>query len=318
MNTLFKKIDTHALNALLKHKKIIVGLSGGPDSVFLLHYMVNLRTEHGIELIAAHLDHGWRKESPEDAQWCAQLCASLNVSIINAHAHEIPLSKPVSGELQGRLLRRTFFEKALQEQDATAIVLGHHADDVLETFFIRLARGASLSGLSSIALEEGSYIHPLINVRKNEILTWLEEHQQTYRVDATNDTDAYLRNKIRNNVIPLLNTLDERFSSNALKTIATLKEENELLIRYANDTLESLRHEKENYKYHLSHFLELPTTLQKRILIKLLVNHKISFTPTTGFLDELLRFLHTHNVGIHQIAHEGSIMKKSGYFWFEK
>lgn len=315
MNSLFKKINTTALTTLLMHKKIVVGLSGGADSVFLLHYLVMLRNEHGIELIAAHLDHEWRQESSADAAWCKELCSQLNVPLVVERASMLNIKKTATGELKGRLLRRTFFEQVMKKNSATAIALAHHADDVIETFFIRLIRGSSLSGLACLTLSDGYYLHPLITIHKQEILTWLKAANQEYRIDATNDTDVFLRNNVRNNVLPLLQSIDDRFSHNALSTIEKLRKENHALNKLTDKLINDMTHEN---AYQLSTFAAYDEVLQKRILIKLLVKSSFIFTPTTPFLDELLRFLHTPRGGSHQIASPGRVVKKSGFFWFEE
>lgn len=124
------------------NRTIIVGLSGGPDSVCLLSLLKKLASSYEITVIAAHLDHGWRTQSGQDAAFCKEFAESLGVTYIQAHASEIKLTKPYNGskEEQGRMLRRQFFETVAADTNAHAIALAHHQDDQQETFFLRMIR----------------------------------------------------------------------------------------------------------------------------------------------------------------------------------
>ena len=165
-------------NSLIpNHSTLIIGLSGGPDSVYLLHQLVFLQKEKNLTLIAAHLDHEWRKDSSKDTNFCQQLCTPMPVTFICKKASELGLSLDYKGSQEeiGRKLRRYFFEQLAQKYKATAIVLGHHADDQIETFFIRLIRGSTIYGLSSMKEKEGLYKNiwltgPAVCVFKGEII----------------------------------------------------------------------------------------------------------------------------------------------------
>ncbi len=148
--------------------RIIIGLSGGPDSVFLLHALAQLRTTRKLFLVAAHLDHEWRTESAQDMQFCKTLAESYAIPFVAKKISQLSLSYKSNGskEEYGRKARRFFFESLAQEYNADAIALAHHADDQQETFFIRLMRGATVSGLYGMKPKDGLYIRPLLSIKK--------------------------------------------------------------------------------------------------------------------------------------------------------
>ena len=148
--SLFNKIEQfcNRENLISPDQTIIIGLSGGPDSVFLLYFFLNIQKKYNLKLIAAHLDHGWRTESPQDAEFCKNLCTERNIPYFQKHLRDIKQTKSPSGspEQDARNARRAFFQDLAHEQHADAIALAHHQDDLIETFFIRLIRGSRFNG----------------------------------------------------------------------------------------------------------------------------------------------------------------------------
>jgi len=226
--------------------RIIVGLSGGPDSVFLLHALVALRDVQQLTLIAAHLDHGWRTTSAEDVAFCATLTNQLNVPFVHEHARNLAKmfnsTRHTTGSLedQGRRMRRTFFERVQHEHQAGAIALAHHQDDQHETFFIRLTRGAGLAGLAGIRPKAKQYIHPLLCCTKREILDTLHEHALPYQIDATNTDQKFLRNRIRTHLLPCLHNCDNRSQASLTRAIEQLQETDAYLEQATEKLLESM------------------------------------------------------------------------------
>ena len=134
---------------------------------------------------------------------------SLASEYIQATPADIPLTKDTgSQEDRGRRLRRTFLEKIAKEHSADAIALGHHQDDQQETFFLRLIRGASITGLAGMKPRHGLYIRPLLDCKKESILTYLRTEGLSFLHDSTNEDDSFLRNGIRLNVLPALRSCD--------------------------------------------------------------------------------------------------------------
>lgn len=294
-------------------QRIIVGLSGGPDSVFLLYFLASLREAYDLKLIAAHLNHEWREEANQEQKDCAALAQKLNIPFITTKRSELSASITYNGsqEEYGRKMRRHFFEKVLQEQNADSIALAHHAQDQEETFFIRLIRGSSLTGLTSIKPQQGLYIRPLLETNKSDLLAWLHQNNIPYATDKTNDSSDYLRNRIRMNVLPALHTCDDRFAANFISTINRLQSTEQFLEELTHTTFDSISNIQNNQRYiNIPQLLTLNETLRQRILMHWLITENVPFPTTQAFLDEIIRFLQNKNGGTHAAHQKWSIVKK--------
>ena len=186
--------------------RVLIGLSGGPDSVALTHVLFELRARLGLSLALAHLNHGLRPEADEDEGFCRALADHLGLPIAtrrddvagDAKRHRRSL------EEQGRLARYGFFAEQASTSGCTRIALGHTMDDQAETVLMRLARGTATRGLAAIRPVAGLRIRPLIEVRRADILDYLRERGLTYREDASNDDRRFTRNRVRHDVLPAL------------------------------------------------------------------------------------------------------------------
>jgi len=308
---------------LQKDMTIIIGLSGGPDSVFLLHILSQLKTEYSLTLIVAHLDHGWRENSANDIDFCREYATRYGAYFEHAHARDIIVTKKSSGSLeeQGRLLRRTFFEQIAQKYDSpqttTAIALAHHHDDQIETFFIRLLRGAGVTGLAGIRPQHKShnkkYIHPLLCCTKEEILTFLHTHSLSYLEDPTNKDPRFLRNRIRNTIVPALRLCDTRFDASLKRTMGHLQKADEFIQATTHKALEHVSTIQKNSQRQLllPAFAQLHPFLQKQVLLAWLIESGFSFTVSSGLLDELIRFLLISKNKKHLLYHSWSIIKQN-------
>lgn len=311
-NHLFEHIRLYCTeqNLIAPGSTIVVGLSGGPDSVFLLHYLASLRQELNLTLIAAHLDHGWRTESAQDAQFCQELADSYQIPLIVRSLKDAPADFKFNGSKEefGRKARRAFFEQVAKEHNAQAIALAHHADDQIETFFLRLIRGASLTGLAGIKAQDGLYIRPLLSISKQEILDYLHEHKIPYVIDASNQSDEYLRNRIRNSVIPTLKACDNRFEKNFANTHAKLIETEKFLQELCAAQLYEMS--DGNKGLDIQKLSALHPVLRNRVLINWLIAHKVPFTPSQGLLDEIVRFLENTKANKHTLYEKWQLVKK--------
>ena len=184
---------------------ILVALSGGPDSVALLHALCQIRNQFKIKPVAAHLNHEWRPEAQLDAEFCEELCQKLNVAFTLEKLSELKFNMPWNGsrEAQSRQIRQLFLNQVAQRNNASYIALGHHLDDQIETFFMRLIRGSSSNGLTGMKQLQKQYWRPLLEVSKAEIYNYLAEHQLNFCIDSTNESDLFLRNRIRK-ILPIL------------------------------------------------------------------------------------------------------------------
>lgn len=298
-------------NLIKPQSTIIVGLSGGPDSVCLLTMLKNFESSHGLKLIAAHLDHGWRENSAQDAQFCKDFALKNNVQYVQAQAADISIAKKYNGSQEelGRFLRRQFFQNIAQEYAADAIALAHHQDDQQETFFMRMMRGASLTGLSSMRPLDGLYIRPLLDLYKQEILEYLAQENVPYVLDDTNENTAFLRNAIRHNVIPALRTSDERFDKTFHKTLNHIQQTEEFLERIAQHHFREITSENDGLLLlDGGKFLSIDPFLQHRLILLWLCKAQVPFTPSTAFFDEIVRFFKNKNKQ-HQIHQSWYILK---------
>src|ERR671921_2133502 len=207
-------------------------VSGGPDSVALLRVVVSL----GGEPVVLHVDHGLRgRESREDAEFVGELCQRLNVR------HEVrSISLDGSSNLQelARDERYRLAEEVAAGMGLGVVATGHTADDVAETVLMNLARGTGLRGLAGIPPVRGKVQRPLIGCTRREILDYLEEIDQPYRTDPTNLTGKYARNRVRLEVLPVLEELYPAATGNIARAASLVREDLEILEELATGTLQ--------------------------------------------------------------------------------
>lgn len=313
-NKIKNYIKTHISPVFTEKPHILVGLSGGPDSVFLLHFLKKLETEGTITLSAAHLNHGWRTEANEEELFCKDLCKKLEIPCFAEHAKNLTIDLKPNGSQEeiGRKLRQHFFKKIKKEQNIDYIALAHHQQDQEETFFIRLIRGASLAGLTAIKPFQKEYIRPLLCLSKQEIVDYLEENNLEYKVDQSNESDNFLRNRIRNHVIPALKGVDPRFSQKFETTLKNLEQENLLLEKITESAFESVFSELIGNQ---EVFCSLDSILQKRLVVRWLCTKRVKFIPSSGFLEEIIKFISSERGGIHQVHENWAIKKQQKKFW---
>lgn len=307
-----------------RDKTVVIGLSGGPDSVFLLHLLCSIRTERNLTLVAAHLDHGWRAQSHEDVAFCQKMADQHAVTFVHGHARNFPSpstnksQKTGSLEALGRAARRAFFEHVAQDKRADFIALGHHADDQLETFFIRLTRGAGVAGLAGILPRNGIYVHPLLLARKQEILAFLAENQLPYLVDSTNTDRRFLRNRIRHDVIPALSKTDARFTDSAARTITLLQKTQDYLTHETEKSLREIGSVNDGkFWIDSAKLLALHTFLRDQVILAWLIQARTPFTPSQDLIQEIVRFLGNNKSSCHTLYDSWRITKKQCYACIE-
>jgi tRNA(Ile)-lysidine synthase len=219
---------------------LVTALSGGPDSVALLDALLRACRKPGLRVVAAHLDHSLRPDSAADASFCAELCDRLKVTLRLGQAS--PNAKALrDGGLEeaARLMRYSFLRRVAREENAQAVVLGHTLDDQAETVLLRLVRGSGALGLSAMRAWDGELLRPLLGSRRQAVLAHLNAQRLPYRSDPTNNDTAFLRNRVRHELIPLLERHFNPSISEALgRTARTLAEENQALREVAAQLLD--------------------------------------------------------------------------------
>jgi len=231
-NTVRTYIERH--NLLKDGKPVLVGLSGGADSVVLLSVLCNL----GYDCIAAHCNFNLRgEESKRDESFCEALTKTLNVPLhkISFDTDKYAKEKRISIEMAARDLRYEWFEKLRRETDAQAIAIAHHQEDSTETLMINLCRGTGIRGLTGIRPKNGFVVRPLLSITKGEIMQWVAEKSLPYVTDSTNLTDIYTRNHIRHNIIPLLEKVNPSAGRNIARTTEYLSEVEKIYLYAVNN-----------------------------------------------------------------------------------
>lgn len=205
-----KVIETIDKNKMLNYgDKVIVGVSGGPDSMSLLHILIKLKDKYGLSLYAAHVNHSLRGiESDQDEEFVREYCRKEGIGFYSRKVDigRISSERGVSTETTGREERYAFFKELKDELHADKIALAHNANDQAETILMRIIRGTGIEGLAGIKpVRDGIFIRPLIEIARTEIEKYCEENGIEPRIDRTNSENIYSRNKIRLELIPYLN-----------------------------------------------------------------------------------------------------------------
>ena len=205
------------------NRKYLVALSGGADSVALLLVMKKM----GIDTDAVTCNFHLRgEESDRDEKFCVDLCESLDIKLHRCHfdTRSYATYKKISIEMAARDLRYSYFEQLRKDMDAEAICVAHHQDDSVETVLLNLIRGTGINGLKGIQPVNGHIIRPLLCVGRKDIEAFLHSLNQDYVTDSTNFIDDVMRNKIRLNVIPLLETINPSVRKNIFNTSLNVSE----------------------------------------------------------------------------------------------
>ncbi len=234
-----------ARHYLLKNPdRVIVGLSGGADSVALLHLLVH----EGYDCIAAHCNFHLRgEESNRDEEFVKNVCREWNVplEVIDFKTEEIASDQKISIEMAARDLRYDWFGKLRIKYNADVVAVAHHSDDAAETFLLNLIRGSGIRGLSGMKPRNGYIIRPLLCVTRKEVEDYINLHQLAFVHDSTNSETLYTRNKIRLEILPLLEQINPSVKGSILRTA-----------EYLNDTAEVYFSEIEKQRSAISRFKE--------------------------------------------------------------
>ncbi len=215
-----------------RNKRICVAISGGSDSVALLHFLKSEREKWGYSLSAAHCEHGIRgEESREDMRFTQSLCREWGIPL-RTFEGDCPArakAEKVSLETAARNFRYECFSSLLKEGSADYIALAHHRDDEAETALFRIARGASLTGAAAMRAQNGAYIRPLLAWSKEKIIRYIRENGLSYREDSTNGERVATRNTLRLEILPSLEEAIPGAAANIARFAALAAEDDALL-----------------------------------------------------------------------------------------
>lgn len=318
-----KTIKTY--NLINKGDKVVVGVSGGPDSICLLHVLYTLKQELGIEIFVAHINHMIREAADSETQYVQNFCKKLDIKCFVKKENVTYLAKQQKKGTEeiGRQIRYEFFNEILTETDSNKIATAHNSNDKAETVILNILRGSGISGLKGIeVMREQKYIRPLIDINRTDIEKYCKENGLNPRYDESNDENIYSRNKVRNIIIPYIK---KEFNPNIIKTInrlsAVATEENEYIQKIVKkEYCQMATKENENIILDLKKFNDLELVIKRRIILYTIneVVHTTSGIEKVN-IDDIIK-LCNNNIGNKYIMPIKSIKVyiKKGKIYFLK
>lgn len=263
-------ITQHRL--LQKSDHVVIGVSGGPDSVCLLHVLHSLRHAYGLTLTAVHLNHMLRAEAAdEDQRYTQELCAAMDIAChcFTADVYECAKKWKMTTEEAGRKVRYDAFYQTLHAVGGQKIAVAQNQNDQAETVLMRLMRGAGTDGLSGIAyLRDGVIIRPLLDVKRPDIEAYCAWHHLEPRIDLTNQEALYTRNKIRLHLIPFI---EEHFQENIIEILGRsakiAQEDKDFLRGQADSLIDDKQCVDGVFSISKAKFTGQPRAIQKRMLL---------------------------------------------------
>lgn len=282
-------IQKHQL--LRNGSTVVVGVSGGPDSLALLHYLWKEEASRNLQLIVAHAEHGLRGSSSQaDYEFVQSFCKERSIRFVGEHLHVNQLlgEKKLSTQMAAREARYEFFKRVMEEYRADYLALAQHGDDQIETMLMRQVRGTYSYGLAGIPVRRkfatGEIIRPFLGITKRNIEQYCKEEQLHPRFDESNDSEKYVRNRFRKHVLPFLKEENPLVHYHFQKLSEYLTEDENFLMRLAEQSLSEAMIAKKEGEIVVSNRIisELPKPLQRRtfhlILVYLYGNYSLKIT----------------------------------------
>jgi len=235
---------------------ILIGFSGGPDSVFLFHNLRLLKETLSFNLYASHINHMYRGvDAQHDEDFVRALCEEFGIKLFvkRKNANDYANELKVTEEEAGRILRYNFFRENLKEVGGGKIAVAHNLNDQAETVLQRIIRGTGIDGLGAMSYEKDDLLRPILNVKRSEIEKYLHDNNYDYCIDKTNAQAIYGRNKIRLNLIPYL---EKDFNPNIQNTLFRMSEvmdkDSKIIEKYISLKFEEILFEKDENRVVLN------------------------------------------------------------------
>ena len=268
--------------------KIVLGVSGGPDSISMLVILNELKEKLNFDIVVAHVNHGLRENAKIDEEYVKEFCEKNKIEcfVLNANVKEVSENRKIGLEEAGRIVRYNFFDEISKKVGAKKIGIAHNKNDNLETMIMNLLRGSGTNGLRGIEPQNQNYIRPLIEIDRKEIESFCEKENLNPRIDESNFENEFTRNKIRNIVVPFIK---EEFNPNIVESfwrlaeitreqedflnLVTNEEYSKVLIEEQNlsnfdDNKSEYNNEKEaTIILNLKEFNNKPKVIQKKIIL---------------------------------------------------
>lgn len=287
-------------NLIHKEATVLVGVSGGPDSMALLYMYKQLEEQWQLRVIALSVDHQLRgEESREDLRFVQEQCALWNIPFVGTHVEVATFKKnaQVSTQVASRKVRYDFYKKQMTKHHADYLALGHHGDDQVETMAMSLTHHSNTRSLSGIPIQRplatGKIVRPLLCVTKEHILSYCEDNDIPFRVDPSNADDRYERNYFRQHIVPLLKNQNPNIHETIQSLSERLHEDEQYLQTEAEKVIESVisfKGDTRSAHFSKKDFLAFPIALQRRafhLVLNYLYEQKveeITYTHEQAFL----------------------------------
>ncbi len=253
---------------LRPNDKIVVGVSGGPDSMALLYILNEFKKKMGLKLICAHVNHNVRKESDNEEKYVKSYCEENNIVFESV---KIKFWGDDNFENEARSKRYNFFEELIDSYNAKFLMTAHHADDLIETILMRIVRGSTLKGYSGFSriVDKNNYkiIRPLITLTKDEIIEFNKLNNIKYFIDSSNNEDYHTRNRYRHVILPFLKKENPNVHKKFIKFSETLLENSEFIDREANKVFNRVFQDGVLF---IDKFIELDKVIQTKIIYSIL------------------------------------------------
>ena len=254
-------------NLINEDDKLLIGVSGGPDSMALL----NVLHELGYNICVAHINHGIRENAINDQKYVEDFCKERNIPCFVKEVKLLEIQSGLTIEELGRVIRYEFFDEILKQEGCTKIVTAHNANDNAETVVMNMIRGTGLSGLKGIGASRENIIRPLIETTRDEIEAYCDEELLNPCHDESNDEAVYTRNKVRLEVLPYI---IENINSNVINNINRMAElvalDEGYIRKNVNEAYEDclISEEKGKVVCNLRKFNKLDEVIKRRLIIK--------------------------------------------------
>ncbi len=313
-NSLIDKIKEAIINFSLieKNEKVLIGVSGGPDSLALLAALNKLKNELNFSIAVATFNHLIRDESGSEVEFVRELTKNLGVPFYTKQEDILKIAKMefLSLEEAARKARLDFLFAIKDENHFDKIALAHTLDDLVETMLFHLIKGTGASGL--IGMKPKSFngiIHPMLSVEKKEVLVFLTNAKISYKSDLTNLSLRYERNKVRLQIVPMFEAMNPNFNKHMLYTSLVLRDEDEFIEAISNKDAKVI---KDGDSYSISIFNNLPI-FEKRRILRAILGKESNFER----IERAMLFL-KGKFGRLNIFGETYIVSSSSHFWLEQ
>ena len=306
------KEEKEKLSKLIKNKTVIVSCSGGPDSMALLSVINSIKDDNNIKVIVAHVNHKVRKESDEEALMVEKYALDNN-DIFELYEIKKYHDK-VNFHEDARKIRYKFLKELKDKYKANYLLTAHHGDDLTETILMRISRGSTLKGyigFKEASLWEGiKLLRPLIKRTKKELEEFDKENNIPYRIDKTNYSSEYTRNRYRNSIIPLLKEEDKNIHLKYLKLSKELDKYYEYIKNEANNLKKKVTNKNGNII--VSKFNKLPSLIKEVIIKELIIDYQLNdYLPLTDQLfTDMLKTLNSKKTNVTITLPNGYIFGK--------